>query len=432
MKIAILGAGFSGLTAAYELTKRGFEVEVFEKASSVGGAAGGFKLPNWDWYLDYTYHHCFSNEQAILNLAKEIGFPKFLLLRPETASLYHEPTHPDNNPNPLFQYLFGQNNKSYKLDSALDLLRFNRISFLDRLRTGFVLALLKFGPKLNYYDRALSSTVLTKTMGPKSYQELWEPLFAKKFANYRSQINLGFFWARLRRTPDLSYPRGGYQALANHLAKAVKNKGGKILLKHEVTIIKPKANGFLIRANNQNFMADKLISTLPSPVFLKLEQELLPQNYRKRLKKIQYLGAQNLIFSNREKVLAKTYWLSLAAQFNKQNPFPGLDYMVAVQQTNFISAKHYHNQQLFYLATYTNNPKPFLIKNKQLAKQYPIIKQSFIPYGQPLYTPEFVKNKPDYTTPVKNLYFANMELTYPFDRGTNQAVRCGQTVAKMA
>ena len=428
MKIAILGAGFSGLTAGYELAKAGYQVEIFEKAAQVAGAAGGFKRPGWDWYLDYTYHHCFTNEHEILDLAKEIGFANFLKMRPETASLYLNKQQPDNNDNPLFQYLFGQHTKSYKLDSAHDLLRFERLPLLDRLRTGLVLALLKFGPKLNYYDKTLAKDFLTTTMGRKANQELWEPLFLKKFQHYYHQINLGFFWARLRRTPDLSYPPGGYQALANQLALKTKKLGAKIYLKTEIKNIKLDKKQFILTGPSQQFRANKLINTLQTPLFLKIGGMILPTSYRRRLQKIEYLGAHNIIFASRQKVLPKTYWLSLATPASRQNP--GSNYMVAVQQTNFVPAKHYHHQHLLYLATYTNKPKPFALKDKKLAKQYRIIQQAYLKYGQPLYTPEFVKNKPDYLTPVPNLYFANMELTYPYDRGTNQAVRCGQQVAQ--
>ena len=327
--------------------------------------------------------------------------------------------------------MFGNQVKSYKLDSPLDLLRFPRIPFLDRLRTGLVLAVIKFGPKLNYYDRALASQILETTMGKKAYQELWKPLFVKKFAHYSSQINMGFFWARLRRTPDLAYPPGGYQALANQLVKAIRDKGGKVVFNTEVKAVLPNQSGFKIQTQTKTVFSDKLINTLASPLFLRLEQQLLPQNYRKRLAKIKYLGAHNVIISSKHKILPKTYWLSLAAKSGQKNPYPGLDWMVAVQQTNFVPAKYYNQQHLLYLATYTNNPKTFSIKNPKLAREYRIVQQAYLPYGQPLYTPEFVKNKPDYTTPVKNLYFANMELTYPYDRGTNQAVRCGQIVAKM-
>ena len=36
-KIAILGAGVTGLTAAYYLSKKGYNVTIFEKSEEVGG-----------------------------------------------------------------------------------------------------------------------------------------------------------------------------------------------------------------------------------------------------------------------------------------------------------------------------------------------------------------------------------------------------------
>ena len=40
MRVAVIGAGPAGMTAAYQLTKGGAEVEVFEAADAVGGLAG--------------------------------------------------------------------------------------------------------------------------------------------------------------------------------------------------------------------------------------------------------------------------------------------------------------------------------------------------------------------------------------------------------
>ena len=52
MRIAILGAGFAGLSAAWDLALRslgeGGSITIFEKAPEAGGAAGGFKQDNWD------------------------------------------------------------------------------------------------------------------------------------------------------------------------------------------------------------------------------------------------------------------------------------------------------------------------------------------------------------------------------------------------
>ena len=48
-KVAILGGGVAGLSAAHELIERGFEVEVFEAKSIPGGKARSIPVPNTDW-----------------------------------------------------------------------------------------------------------------------------------------------------------------------------------------------------------------------------------------------------------------------------------------------------------------------------------------------------------------------------------------------
>ena len=49
MKIAVIGAGAGGLTAAYDLVKLGHDVSVFESEEKPGGLAAGFKEKGWDW-----------------------------------------------------------------------------------------------------------------------------------------------------------------------------------------------------------------------------------------------------------------------------------------------------------------------------------------------------------------------------------------------
>ena len=49
MKIAIIGAGFGGMAAAYDLRNAGHEVVILESSASEGGLASGFKEPHCDW-----------------------------------------------------------------------------------------------------------------------------------------------------------------------------------------------------------------------------------------------------------------------------------------------------------------------------------------------------------------------------------------------
>jgi oxygen-dependent protoporphyrinogen oxidase len=45
-KVAIIGSGISGISAAYYLLKQGYEVDIIESSSDIGGRIGSFKLGN--------------------------------------------------------------------------------------------------------------------------------------------------------------------------------------------------------------------------------------------------------------------------------------------------------------------------------------------------------------------------------------------------
>jgi len=48
MKIAVIGAGYTGLSAAYDFVCAGHEVVIYESNDRPGGLAIGFKEPEWD------------------------------------------------------------------------------------------------------------------------------------------------------------------------------------------------------------------------------------------------------------------------------------------------------------------------------------------------------------------------------------------------
>ena len=68
MKIAIIGAGYGGMVAAYDLRKAGHDVIIYESADYVGGLASGFKEPHWDWSVEKFYHHWFQSDSSMLGL----------------------------------------------------------------------------------------------------------------------------------------------------------------------------------------------------------------------------------------------------------------------------------------------------------------------------------------------------------------------------
>src|SRR3989344_4862280 len=125
MKIGIVGAGFTGLSAAYYLTSDGHDVTVFEKDEKPGGLAVGYHEREWDWSLERHYHHWFTNDKSVLKLAEEINH-KVIIKRPKTSSFV--------------------DSKIYQLDSPLSLLRFPKLNLFDRIRMGVSLACLRYNP----------------------------------------------------------------------------------------------------------------------------------------------------------------------------------------------------------------------------------------------------------------------------------------------
>jgi protoporphyrinogen oxidase len=420
MKIAVLGGGLTGLTASYYLAKKNHKVNLFEKEKVLGGLASGFKQKNWDWYLERTYHHLFANDSDILDFAKEIGFNKIFFKTPITASLYQKSS---------------SNYSLYPLDTPIDLLRFPLLSFSDKIRASFTLAFLKISFFLPFFEKETSVAFLKKTLGEKGYSILFGELFRKKFGKYAENILLSFFWARIKkRTKSLGYIEGGFQAFINYLEKLLKNLGVNILTSYEVKEIKKKGNKFLI--NDQEF--DSVISTLPTPVTRKIAQKIFPAKFTKNLGKLSYLHALTLILETDKPILDKTYWLNIAA--------PKIPIMVLVQHTNFIDKKYYGEKHLSYLGWYLDkddklwNMKDqdllnFILPHlKQISNFQFQIKNYYVfraPYAQPIFDKNFLKYKPNFSTPTKNFYIANLDMTYPFDRGTNYAVKLGKEINKI-
>ncbi|KKR80935.1 MAG: hypothetical protein UU73_C0002G0006 [Candidatus Daviesbacteria bacterium GW2011_GWA1_41_61] len=430
MKIAVLGAGFTGLTAALRLLQTGQEVTVFEKESEVGGLAAGFKDLSWQWTLEKAYHHWFTNDASVLNLAKELNHP-VAIKRPRTDVYV--------------------NGKAVPFDSPSTIISFPYFSLTDKLRTGLGALFLKLLPNQKLLEGQKALPWIRKVMGAKSTKLIWDPLFDGKFGKFKEEIALTWFWARIKkRTPSLSYPEGGFQTFLEKLADEISKLGGDIKLRTKVSAISHQSSARyaarrVVRLQlktkdkkqiTQNF--DKAIVTLPSPIFAKIASGL-PKDYIKRISSIPHLHTLNLILILKKPFLNGTYWLNITDQ-----SFP---FLVLAEHTNFMDPQHYGGQHILYIGNYLPPDHPYLKMTaeellkvfdpylSQINKNYKLsilnCKLFIAPFAQPVVTTDYPKLIPQFQTPLKDVYLANLDMVYPWDRGTNYAIEMGEKIAKL-
>ena len=421
MKIGIIGAGITGLTAAYELGKAGHQVTVFEGAAQAGGLAGTFRDERWEWPLEIFYHHAFTSDRALIDLGKELGIgDKMFFPLPVTA--------------------IWQNGTVNAFDSPLAVLRYPYLSFVDKMRVGLTTVYLRLTGNWQSLERVTAHDWLTRYVGPRAYHMLWEPLLANKMTRYYKETPMAWFWARIhKRSQRLGYYVGGYQTLIDALEAGARARGVEIHFQSPVTRIDADGTGYRLQVGGEAHTFDAVLATVSPQTLLQLAP-LLPEGYQAQVRALKSLGALTLVLAVDRQVTDGYYWINLP-----QGQFP---FLAFVEHTNYQSPEHYGGDHILYLGDYPALDEPHWSASKEelLAEFLPHLRKfnpGFDPswirkswlfraaYAQPVPPLNYSRRMPPVRTPLAGLYFASMSQVYPWDRGTNYSVEMGQTVAKM-
>jgi protoporphyrinogen oxidase len=423
MRIAVIGAGATGLSAAYDLTRAGHAVTIYEAGDRVGGLAAGFKADHWNWTLEKYYHHWFTSDRDILGLIDELGVrDRVVFPRPVTV-VYYE----------------GQ---FYPFDSPQRWLSFPGFSWLDLMRFAAVGAYFKALPNGVALERYTADAWMRRWMGQRGYNLIFRPLLIGKFGErYYREINLAWLWARIKsRTPRLGSFQGGFQAFLDLLAERVRSQGATIQLNSPIAEITRAPEGGLIVAGAQGQGTfDHCIAT-SSPRLLARMAPQLPDAYRSQLTGLKSLGAVVMVLALTRR-LTDYYWFNLP----KEAGFP---FLALVEHTNFLPREHYGGDHLVYCGDYLEADHEFFQLSKEallerflpsLSRFNPSFDRSWITqtwlwrteYAQPVPLVNHSRNIPNIQTPWTGLWLASMSQVYPWDRGTNFAVELGRRVAKM-
>lgn len=430
MKIVVIGAGFSGLSAALELTESGHDVTVLDSLDQPGGLAAGFNIPGGQ-RLERFYHHWFTSDKYIMGVIERLNLKNNLKFNESKTGLYY-------------------NKNFYKLSSPIDLLRFKALGFFSRIRLGMLVFVARAVRNWKELEKITARDWLIKIAGAEAYRVVWEPLLKGKFGPYADRVSAVWFWNKLclrggSRGKDgkeqLVYFDGGFMSLADEMAKAIQVKGGLIHYSADVQEI-VCVNGIVkgVKTKDHFYECDIVIATPALPIIASmLKNDGIVKEDIAKLNSIDYLANLCLILEL-DRSLSNYYWLNVN---DPSFPFVGM-----IEHTNFENKDNYGGKHIVYLSKYLPRTSELYSMTKDeffdYALQYiQVMFPKFDPscvldkhlwkadYAQPVVDCEYSKKIPSVRSSIKGLYICTMAQIYPEDRGTNYAIRSGQEVAKM-
>ncbi|MFR9729072.1 NAD(P)/FAD-dependent oxidoreductase [Saccharopolyspora sp. MS10] len=414
MKLGVVGAGATGLTAAFDAVKAGHEVTVLEASAELGGLAASIEVGGTP--LERFYHHSFKTDRAMIELITELGLADKLR--------FHSPT--------TGVYLGGE---LHPFGTPLEMLSFPGFSMADRLRFGASSAALKAVRDGTRFGSVRALDWMRRWAGPKVTGTIWEPLLAGKFGERAEDVSMAWLWARIHyRTFGLGYVHGGFEQVYRALLDAVTARGGRVEFGRPVTSIRQPDRVEVRTGDGSEHEFDQLIVTVPQPVFAKAagleSDDVLWRN--------QYLGATCFVLECDRSVIPY-YWLNI-----NDTDFP---FLAVVEHTNMVDPAEYGGRHVVYVGNYvprddwrfTTDPAELLERYVPwLRKLNPDFDESWIQdwhfskagFAQPVVTPGYRALIPPHETAMPGVALATMAQIYPQDRGQSYAIQMAHDVVR--
>lgn len=424
--VVIIGGGFTGLSAAYELALQGVPVTVLEAEGEVGGLAGAFDVGGEK--LDRFYHHWFTNDRDVMGLIDELGLNQRIALNPTNTGMYYA-------------------NNFFKLSTPWDLLNFTPLGFGDRIRLGLLALRARRVRDWRCLEDKAAHEWLRELSGENVYRIVWQPLLKGKFGPYAESISAVWFWNKLKLRGGsrdksgqerLAYFKGGFIGLAQALADRIRALNGRIELNCPVSQMQRRGSHWHLQTPLGSMEAERVLCTTALPLLADLIVDWAPKEYIEQLQRIQYIGNVCLVLEL-DRPLSKTYWLNVN---DPSFPFVGV-----IEHTNFERPETYGGRHIVYLSKYLPHTDVLYAMNADeflafalpfLKRMFPAFESSWIQahhlwrarWSQPVVERHYSRLIPAEDSPFEGLHIASMAQIYPEDRGTNYAIREGRRVGR--
>tara|TARA_Y100001968_G_C19452466_1_gene769702 strand:+ start:6509 stop:7966 length:1458 start_codon:yes stop_codon:yes gene_type:complete len=246
VKIAIVGSGLAGLTAAVDLVDSGHEVEIYESRSFWGGKVGSWEDKNGN-HIEMGLHVFFYNYANLFKLMKKVGAIENLLPKEHTHLFINE----GGNLKSLdFRFALGAPFNGLKAFFTTE-----QLNVVDKLRNALALGTSPIVRGLIDYEGAMNNIraldkisfkewFLNHGGSERSLTRMWDPIaYALGFINCndisaRCMLTIFMMFASKTEASKLNLLKGSpHKWLTKPIVDYLKNKGVKIYLEHKVNEI---------------------------------------------------------------------------------------------------------------------------------------------------------------------------------------------------
>ncbi len=415
----ILGAGVTGLTAAYKLSKRGKKVLVLERDRQAGGMLRTHKINNY--FIEEYYHHVFKRDKEFIKLLKELGiYEKFSFFKASTSFLYK--------------------NQFIELSKPLDILFFKPFSFIDKLKFMLLMLRIKFEANPKKYDNVSVKEWIISNSSNAVFEKMFRPLLRSKFGDDMDNISAAWFIDRIKARSSrgsggeiLGYLQGSFKTFTDALKDAAESNGCEIRFSvkpRKLLIENNKITG--IEVDNEKIKTDYVISTIPPKQLIRLGN--FPVDFTEKLNNLDYQGCVCILLGLNKK-LTDYYWTNIIDE--------NILFGSIIEHTNFQPLSSYR-EHLVYLASYPDfKTKIWDMDDNQIFEAYISdlkrlvrIDEKNIKWYKVFKTKEaglvykkgISSNILDVRTPIEGLFVGGMFNSYP-DRNINESVKIGMKCA---
>lgn len=327
-KIAIIGAGIAGVTAALRLHKRGYQVTVYEKNSYVGGKMNEFYQDGFRWdtgpsvftlptLLHEIYDLYDKNIEDYFEYTLQDHSCVYFFEDGTQFTFYRDPkklseeiqTKLGVSPQAVLDYLLDCKEK-YEVVGAMFLEHpIHKISLLPWAKVRKAIPFLFTGGIFNTLDKL-------------NQKELKDPKLVKLFNRYATYngsdpyqaSSILSMIAHLDQTIGTYFPRGGMRSIVGGFYELAKEQDGiTFLFDQQVEYCKAAGVQYEIKSNGSTQIFDKVVSAIDHLPFYKniLNDQKLYQKYKRQErsssahifywgmdKDFSQLGLHNIFFSD--------------------------------------------------------------------------------------------------------------------------------------